>query len=775
MVTYTWRNGTTGSWSLPLDWTFDIGTTIPKILDTAIIDAGTVSLDIAGSVAALVQDGTAGASVLAGPYGLNVAGSASFTGTTVQTGAGETKLHGASALGTVATAGTLWLDGGHVLTNFGTFTVSNGQIVIGAAPDTVTGGATFFNASTGTFDVAGPGTVIALGSGGGSLYNTGVVLKSDASLSSIAAPVVNTGTIHVAAGTLAFSGGLSTTGAGLVIDSGATLAVGSAGLAVSSRILSTRGAITATGGTIDMTTAILRDSLGAIALNDNAALVLGTHAALIGTLQMSATTGGSNTISSSRAVGLTDTQISGIALFSGPGATTLQQSATLAAAADASPTALYIDAGRKLVNRGNMHLGSGTIYLGATPTGTATGGGMLVNMTHATLDFADDTGVAGGTGAIAMVNSGTLSKLTGTGTATIGVFLRDSGPLHIGSGTLQFTAGAKLLSRNLTVDAGATLAVAGGAFSVISGTLALGGMIVLSAGTFDLTRPSSISAGGMQITGGIAAFGVRNATLGQFTQTGGLVTGTGVITVTGAALFSGTSTESGTGVTVLRGTTTLDAGASLYLDGRRMLQNDGTLVDHGGQVLLGALPAGVAFGDGILANNGRFDIQADGTAVVAGAGYSSLSNGGLLIKSAGTGTAAIAAGVVNLGTIEAASGTLQLANASGNGLYAVDDHCVLDFTGAVTAGSVSFLGNAGTLELDAPAAFTATIADFGAGSAIDLAGFATIPSFAFASSSAGNILTVTGASQTIQLAFATDLSAHSFLAVSDGHGGVLVS
>jgi hypothetical protein len=181
-------------------------------------------------------------------------------------------------------------------------------------------------------------------------------------------------------------------------------------------------------------------------------------------------------------------------------------------------------------------------------------------------------------------------------------------------------------------------------------------------------------------------------------------------------------------------------------------------------------------GDGTFTNLGSLLITADGTVIAAGAGYNNVSNNGYLGKTAGSGVSTIAANVINSGTVDADSGTLTLASAAGTGVFQIDDSCVLDIAGGVGSGTMQFMGNAGTLTLETPAGFAGVIAGFGGGSVIDLFGVTTAATLSFtASGSGGGTLAVSDGSMAASIAFANDLTSHSFGIVSDGHGGVLIS
>lgn len=780
MAILIWKIGVIDFWSIASDWEYASNTVVPGSNDTAIIHSGTISLAAPVHLQSLLQDGSSGASVLmepagTGSYGVDVAGRASFLGTVEQIGWGITRLNGDSSLGAVGTPATLWLDAGHRLQNAGHFVLAAGQIVLGAIPAGGAGGGSIENLGTGTLEISATGVVIAAGGGLDYVNNTGVLLYNATGTGTITAQVNNAGILHVASGTMAVLGGLQTSG-GIVLDSGAELDIGSAGVVLTRGIYAGQGILRLSGGTADLSAGILSDPLGTIIV-DGGTLSLGARNAKIGTLRQTASAGAVSSVQSIRQLTIGTLSVSGTGLHTGNGTTQVQTAANFSAVAGGIPGALYLDGGRVLANQGLLELGAGSIVLGASPLGPSLGGGQLRNLTGGTIDFGDGGAVVVGSGTTAFTNSGTIEKLWGSGVATIGSSLKNGGMIHVAAGTLKLAGGGTSLARNLTADTGTTLAFSGGVFTASAGTLALAGGVAVSDGILSLGRVVSIHIdGGLDLSGGTLALGVRGATVAslttRFTNT---LTGSGVLTIAGAAVFGGTVVQTGSGVTLLTGRTLLQSTAQIYLDAGRILQNNNNFTDQGGEILLGASPVGTAIGDGSLSNFGNFLITADGAAVTAVAGYANVSNAGYLAKTAGSGTSTIAANLVNSGTVEVGSGTLSLATASGTGMFRIDDGCMLDVAGAVSSGTMQFLGDSGLLALGAPSLFAGTIAGLGGGSTIDLHGFTTAATLAFATTPSGGTLTVTEDARSASLAFANDLSSHTFIIAADSHGGVRIS
>ena len=575
------------------------------------------------------------------------------------------------------------------------------------------------------------------------------------------------------------TGGLQQlSGHALQVASGAELDIGAGGLSlVGGDGFTADGTLGVTGGTADFTYAALDSPDGTTVLSSGT-LVLGSRTGKTGTFDATGTSLAPSVVNAGRGFVVNTLDVAGVGLQTGAGATVVEDSASIAAGAT-----LDLDGGRKLANHGAMAL-DGTVELGANPGTTALGGGMLANMTNATLDLGDGANVIGGTGSITLANLGELTTDTGSGTATVSVPVRNAGTILADSGVLLLDGGGVSLGRKVELNSGGTIGVGGGSLEIKSGALALSGGLAITGGTLDLSHEPEIDINGnLAVRGGTLNLGVRSALAGGLVESGTpTIEGTGVVTIAGNDILGGAALWTGRGDTVLQGTGTLTATARLYLDNDRMLEVHGTLTDSGGQILFGQTPSGTASGDGVLTNQGSVLFAADdGTAgvldhsaMVSGVGFANFDNFGYAAKTAGTGQTVIEASVFNAGTIEAASGTLVLGGGEqGPGTYQIDDGCVMELGGMATSGQVTFAGSAGTAVIDDPADFGATIAGFGTGGTIDLAGVTNAPTLSY--DATDQILTVTGGGITAYLYFANDLSSHSFTVADDHTGGALIT
>lgn len=134
---------------------------------------------------------------------------------------------------------------------------------------------------------------------------------------------------------------------------------------------------------------------------------------------------------------------------------------------------------------------------------------------------------------------------------------------------------------------------------------------------------------------------------------------------------------------------------------------------------------------------------------------SSVTNHGLLEGIGGTGTGIVTSKVINTGTIEASSGTLEVTGpVTGKGTGTISGAATLEFGAGVSSAKtlgdqdISFSGG-GTLDLLKPTSFYGEISDFGAGDTLELLG-----SWAFSRiSHAGDVTTLTLANSSTTHAF----------------------
>jgi Bacterial Ig-like domain (group 3) len=195
-------------------------------------------------------------------------------------------------------------------------------------------------------------------------------------------------------------------------------------------------------------------------------------------------------------------------------------------------------------------------------------------------------------------------------------------------------------------------------------------IVTHASGTSDLVNNLTVASGTtLSLTSGSLSIAATSTISGNLTISGGTLTGAGTVIVDGATTWAG-GTMSGSGVTDAEGGLTLgdQSGDQEILD-QRTLENAGAATlagyaaNYGMALLDGATfdnRAGASFAfvtDAWISSNGGS--PAGGT----------FDNEGTLSKTGGTGTSTIGGGIslTDTGTIEAASGTLQL---SGDGMFA---------------------------------------------------------------------------------------------------------
>ena len=164
-----------------------------------------------------------------------------------------------------------------------------------------------------------------------------------------------------------------------------------------------------------------------------------------------------------------------------------------------------------------------------------------------------------------------------------------------------------------------------------------------------------------------------------------------------------------------------------------------------------------------------------------GVGHGRFFNFGQLTKSGGAGVTYDTAETYNAGTIEAASGRLDLTgaikdisangtSATGTGVLKIDAGATLETNGIGAGQSVVFNG-AGTLVLNVAAAPVAAISGLAAGVAFDLTGVAG----ATASINAKTLLITPTGGTAISFLSTTALTGLTAVVAGDGNGGTLVT
>lgn len=340
------------------------------------------------------------------------------------------------------------------------------------------------------------------------------------------------------------------------------------------------------------------------------------------------------------------------------------------------------------------------------------------------------------------VSGGTLEL---GGAATMGRFIQGAGTVS-GTGTLAFTAGAQAL------NSGAILTVA--RWSIASGAATSVNEILTYAGAFSQNAGSTVTiaaadklrfTGAVTLAGAVAGAGTLTFAGGtqavesgvDFTVAHWVISNAAATTLDTSLTYAGAFIQAaGTSLTLAGGPLALTGAARLAgrVDGSNPVQlsnatldgltvggaatlNDVGTVDQAGElVFAGGATNALTIGQGAV-----YRIDTDNGVAVRSSSANNILNSGLLIKAGGAGVSVIGVIVINSGTIEAASGTLDLTQpTTGGGAISVDPGATLETDGYVGADlAITFNGGGAVLAL-VPRNFLATIHEFAAGDIIDI-------------------------------------------------------
>ncbi len=722
----------------------------------------------------LTQSAVGDSPILSGSGTLTVFNGGNLVGG-VQSGSGLTRLIGTSVIG-----GLFQLDDGRTVENNGWLNWSSGSIALGANdPDAVTHSGTLTNVAGATFYVTANGRIANPVAGASHFANAGVTaVFAGTGETDIDAFVDNPGFIQVQSGTLSLNGGGSSDGAHLYVTSGAVVQFGGLPGDMPGGTFSiasgpyAAGSTAITGATLDVSTASgamfvnqLRLTAGALLLGSQGNAVV--QGAL---LQSGGLLRGSELLAVYGGAALTG------GAQSGPAITRLIGTSVIGGS-------FQLDGGRTVENDGWMNWSSGNITLGTGDAAAVTHAGTLANVSGATLYVTADGRIsAPGVGSGVVNNAGVIAVFAGAGRTDIDAVLNNTGGLQVQSGVLSLNGGGTSNAGNLYVAPTAVLQFGtvpstglGGSFNFTGGPYVAGNTMV-QAGTVDLSAVSGVSFGqSLSLTGGSLELGGNFPFTDGFTQSGGVLSGTGYLYVTRPAQLSG-GVETGSGRTAL-----LAGGAiqgAVQFDGGRSIENDGTLTWSGAPITLGGGDVAAATHSATLINAVGAVMEIQGNGTINGAGFPGLgviSNAGTILQQGGIGTTTVFATLYNSGVVVVTAGTLALEQSVvGAGTFLLDGAATLDFAAAVTGGAtLSFLHAGGTLEVDTTGSFGATIAGFMAGDTIDARAVGFVDGTTSAGFSAGT-LTLSDGTHSAAFSLTGSYTDASFSIASDGHGGTVV-
>lgn len=618
---------------------------------------GTLSIQSASALNRLAVAGSSSLLTLNGPLVVNgafthgsgtvrgadltVKGDATlaFSAFGVMSGAGTTKLEGATSVGRYN------LDAGRILRNEGVLTLTG---IMDLNATNAAGAGRIENAFGATVDVRTFNLSIqasnqgAGDTGADALFdNSGTLLKSTGGNYSIAVPVHNRsgGLVSVEAGSFTFGAGGSQAGA-VTIASNAALGL--------------------SGGTHEVNAGASFGGAGTLSLT-GAGTVLQLNAPTTVTSLFSM---GGGTISGSDLTlegPVTIAISSSLGVMTGAATTTLKGHSTLSGGAN-NPFGL--DGGRVLRNEGNAII-SGVINLNRLDTGAGSGridnvSGALIDVQTFNQSMVATSWNAADSGADALFdNAGELRKSTG-GNYTIAVPVQNlaGGLVNVQAGSFTYTANGNH-SGTSTMAAGTGINLSGGTHFVNAGAAfnGAGTLGLAGAGTvLHLNDPTIVSS--------------------AFSMTGGTISGAN-LTLQGPTTLTISSSQGvmrGTGTTTLQGTSTLGGGPNntFGLDGRRVLRNEGNATITGVLDLNRLNTPGEGSGHIHNAAGALIDIQTFNQSIHAtnwgdldNGLDASISNAGTFRKS-GPGNYTVAVAFQSSGAVEVQGGRLTFSRGGGS-------------------------------------------------------------------------------------------------------------
>jgi autotransporter passenger strand-loop-strand repeat protein len=160
-------------------------------------------------------------------------------------------------------------------------------------------------------------------------------------------------------------------------------------------------------------------------------------------------------------------------------------------------------------------------------------------------------------------------------------------------------------------------------------------------------------------------------------------------------------------------------------------------------------------------------------------GTEMVSSGGVSVSGTVHGRETVAAFGIDSATVIGSGGMVSVVSGGvvSGGLTLSGGTAVI--SGAVSAGQGRiFAGSGGTLALNNPAAFAATISGFVKGDVVDLYWYAygstSTSSYTSTGPSSGKLRVTAGTTQAATLSFAGAYTISSFVLSSDGHGGTFI-
>jgi hypothetical protein len=671
------------NWSDGANWSLghapgasDVAVFTSSSVNPSVVDPNSVE-DGAYSIAGLQIDGSWGATLtLNGNLTLASGSSNLWDSGTIVAGQGVSLINnGTLTLKNTSNVVFSTLGSGGTLQNNGTIDQAGAGNLDLAGTNSVA--STLNNAAGAVYNFQGDASIGYGGGAGGAVVNAGTFEKTvGTATSEIAQPLTNSGTLQANTGTLGINANSTNTGGTFAVGSGAILNLTNG----AGYTFTENGTFTATG---------VGSGAGTIVFNS------GTLAA--------GSSGATVSFSGTPAPAF---QWNGGTIYV-PTNATLTYNGLLTLLNSAN---VILDGGGTfLLSAGNTidQAGKGNLDLAGDSTGNVTT--TLQIAKTATYDFQADSsiGYGGGPGGT-VVNSGTIEKTVGTASSLIAEPFTNSGTLEVTNGTLGIDADSTNTGGTFAVGAGAILDLTDG-----------NGYTFTENGTFTATGVGS-GAGTIVFSNGTLAAGSSGATV-SFSGT-----------PAPAFQWNGGTIYVPTGATLTyNGLLTLLNSSNVGLDGGgTFLLSAGNTIDQAGKGNLDL--AGDSSGNVAttlqIAATATYDFQADSSIGYGGGPGGTVVNSGTIEKTAGTASSLVAQPLTNTGTLDAASGTLEIDASSTNtgGTYTAAAGATLDLTGgqtfsetgtfaatgagtiSVNSGTLAVYNNAATLSIPATISFQAS-------------------------------------------------------------------
>jgi hypothetical protein len=690
---------------------------------------------------------------------------------TLNLGSYTLNLSGLSSLnGTIANSTTNLTGTGH----FNGLTLESGTVLNIRSTYTQLGAINLGTVGAGTLSIASGGTLRIAGDVGitnqdqaGEIINAGTLIKTGgASLagdSIIYAPIFNTGTIDVAAGTLLFEGpsnGVTSTldgtlaGAGTaefftgnfaVSDSAFALTVARTELTQSAGLTLTSSSLTYAGAFIQTGSSVL--DVGTTGDVNGSTLTLTGQVALDGGLLQ-----GTGTVLNSGAVNFGgNASLEGNLTFDF--GNVIVSSTGTGTSISGTGTSVVSQTGNITVGNGDandiVNVETGESWLLKGPSSSISG-------THGTIN-----------------NYGLFEKANGSGDSVVQNDLNNYGTLAVQTGmlTLSGNGGGALGGMQLSVLGGSVTGAGAldvtGNVSFANGLSLTVGEVILDAGQIGLQGNLSYAHDFSQAGGTLSLDGNATASGNTLTLSGVTSLEDGVIQGPGAVIVNGAATI-GQGPAINPQSLAL-LGAQLTFNGNTLQSSTVALTGSGsvtstltiGSAATYTLAAGASIGNSPNSVQGMLSVH--GTLLASGAGTSTLS-----VATIDSGMIKVSNGELNfLGSL---TGTGSV-NISGGGTLLLNDS-------STETVSLGFGTGGGLLSLAHPTAFASVITGFASGDGIELQGFAfanITPQITthVSNSVTTSVVTLAEAGQpTITLDFAGSVTG-SLLTIGEGPNGGL--